>query len=198
MNSIVDKANFVEKIMLHLKSDGLIPNEDAMNHQIYTLRHKLAFVSVQGELTGTVTKSGILHDTDKLVLYGLYGDIEKSSKLHRKYSRHHIGNLETEKDREDCIIDFECARLTKPDKPLNAYNTIMKYKQSEFNSLKGTLIRFGICSPDNIELKNISIEKELGNSLIEANVHEILKLQIMIKSLGVDNALKMYNKECIQ
>lgn len=69
-----------------------------------------------------------IHDMDKLTLY-LFRDKEKASKYHRDHVSHHIkkDNPYSKYDLLESIFDYECAALTKPDKPLNAYDTVMKY-----------------------------------------------------------------------
>ena len=77
-------------------------------------------------------KRAEIHDMDKMTLY-LFRDKEKASKYHREHSSHHIKTnvLYTHDDLLESIFDYECAALTKPDKPLNAYDTVIKY-YSEF------------------------------------------------------------------
>lgn len=98
---------------------------------IYTLRHKKAFLKVEKQLTGKNTLRGYLHDSDKLLLYlfGFWMNVKDIHKFHRKINRHHVKNnlKKTTNDLIETIIDWECARLTKPDKPLNAYDTLMKF-----------------------------------------------------------------------
>lgn len=104
----------------------------------YTLRHKKAFLKVEKELRGKNTLKGYLHDADKPFLYlALWIKLEDVQKIHRKHSRHHVENTltKTKEDLIDTIIDWECARITKPDKPLNAYETLLKLypnKKEEF------------------------------------------------------------------
>lgn len=46
-------------------------------------------------------------------------------------------NLKTsEIDWEQAIIDWECARITKPDKPLDAYDTLFKFYLEFINDAK--------------------------------------------------------------
>ena len=98
---------------------------------IYTLRHKKAFLKVEKQLTGKNTLRGYLHDSDKILLYlfCFWMNVKDIHKFHRKMNRHHVKNnlKKTTNDLIETIIDWECARLTKPDKPLNAYDTLMKF-----------------------------------------------------------------------
>ena len=104
----------------------------------YTIRHKNAFLKVEKQLRGRNTLRGYLHDIDKpflyLALWIKYDDIQK---IHRKNNKHHVRNdlVKNKDDLIDTIIDWECARITKPDKPLNAYETLLKFypdKKDEF------------------------------------------------------------------
>lgn len=94
-------------------------------HFKYTLKHKKAFLMVEKQLLGRNSLRGYLHDVDKLFLY-LFSSPENKlvSNLHRKYSRHHVKKARSHSDFVQMVIDWECARHTKPDKPLNARETM--------------------------------------------------------------------------
>ena len=67
------------------------------------------------------------HDLDKLYLY-LFYDKKTVSRIHREQSSHHENDLEkTYLDYVEMVLDWESARYTKPDKPLNAYDTLVKF-----------------------------------------------------------------------
>lgn len=94
-------------------------------HFKYTMRHKKAFLFVEKQLLGRNTIRGYLHDIDKLFLYLLAKPGNKwVSNLHRYCSRHHTLKARTRSDFVQMVIDWECARYTKPDKPLNARQTM--------------------------------------------------------------------------
>ena len=97
----------------------------------YTLKHKLAFLQVEKQLRGKNTLSGYLHDTEKplMYLFCFWMSIADIHKFHRAHNRHHVKNnlKKSPDDLLDTIIDWECARITKPDKPLNAYDTLMTF-----------------------------------------------------------------------
>ena len=65
------------------------------------------------------------HDFVKIINVFLFGD-RVATKLHRKFSNHHEHNGDI-KNKIEAAIDWESARFTKPDKPLNAYQTWVKY-----------------------------------------------------------------------
>ena len=68
-----------------------------------------------------------LHDLDKMFMY-LFYDKKVASKLHREQNAHHANEIEkTELDYMEMVLDWESARYTKPDKPLNAFDTLYAY-----------------------------------------------------------------------
>lgn len=97
----------------------------------YTLKHKEAFLQVEKQLRGKNTLSGYLHDAEKplMYLFCFWMSISDIHKFHRAHNRHHVKNnlKKSTDDLLDTVIDWECARITKPDKPLNAYDTLMTY-----------------------------------------------------------------------
>ena len=64
------------------------------------------------------------HDIDKLFAYLFYNK-KDVSQIHRNSSSHHQNELEkNDIDYIEMVLDWESARYTKPDKPLNAYDTL--------------------------------------------------------------------------
>ena len=96
---------------------------------LYTLRHKMAYISTAKKCRGYNKVSDYLHDVDKLIYLIIGIPARVASKWHRRYSRHHMQNGVI-RDLSGAVIDFECARITKPDKPLNARDTLKKYYPS--------------------------------------------------------------------
>ena len=98
---------------------------------LYTLKHKGAFLQVEKQFRGKNTLNGYLHDVDKLLMYlfCFWMNPERIHQIHTAHNRHHVKNnlKKSMDDLLDTVIDWECARITKPDKPLNAYDTLMKY-----------------------------------------------------------------------
>lgn len=108
------------------------------NYNKYTYLHRKAFVYyvnnnkyLTEEERNELLRRAKVHDMDKQTLY-LFWEKEKSSKYHKKHASHHFPkdcDL-SKKDYYDfleSVFDYECAALTKPDKPLNAYDTMKKY-----------------------------------------------------------------------
>lgn len=92
----------------------------------YTLAHRKAFRKVEKELFRHNTIRGWLHDLDKIFLY-LFLSRDTVRIFHRNHSRHHEKKAHTHEDYVQMVIDWECARFTKPDKPLNARDTLERF-----------------------------------------------------------------------
>ncbi|MGL5690328.1 MAG: hypothetical protein ACRDD8_05835 [Bacteroidales bacterium] len=103
--------------------------KNRVNKIKYILKHKAAFLRVEKIVRGRITLSGLLHDMDKLFFLCIGLPPSVVSEIHRGISRHHpesiwdTGSL----DYTEMIIDWESARLTKPDKPLDANETFWEY-----------------------------------------------------------------------
>lgn len=103
----------------------------------YTYRHRKALLYyiqknqfLTKEEKEEMLKRARLHDLDKMTLY-LFWEKEKSSDYHRSHNPHHLAECEDVEigyyDKMEAIFDFECAALTKWDKPLNAFDTMKKW-----------------------------------------------------------------------
>ena len=80
------------------------------------------------------------HDFVKMINVFIFGD-KIATKLHRKFSKHHdhkyfykykapdllAGVYRDIPNKVEAAIDWESARFTKPEKPLDAYDTWVKY-----------------------------------------------------------------------
>lgn len=92
----------------------------------YTLKHRRSFRRIEKELLGHNTFRSLFHDLDKIFLY-MFFDYQTVHKWHREHAKHHSIKAATKKDFQQMVIDWECARYTKPDKPLNARETLYTY-----------------------------------------------------------------------
>lgn len=121
-----------------------------MNKFLYTWRHKKAFLKVEKQLLGHNTLRGYLHDIDKLFMMLFLPD-KWVSKIHRKFARHHDnGKIKLYNDYVEMIIDWECARFTKPDKPLNAEQTMNKFYPHLRSKIEPLLVKFGLKEKDDL------------------------------------------------
>lgn len=105
---------------------------DCWKHIPYTVKHYFAFHRIKKQLG----QSGYwFHDIDKLLLFIFIPFVgeKKINRWHRLNNKHHAECKEH--DWIEAIIDWECARYTKPDKPLNARQTWEKF-YSEYSEIK--------------------------------------------------------------
>ncbi len=96
----------------------------------YTLEHKLAYLEREHYLTGRYSWRGLFHDWEKPWLYLCPWLNENTiQKKHRNNSPHHVeaAKFSTVPHLVEMYIDWECAALTKPDKPLNAFETLVHF-----------------------------------------------------------------------
>lgn len=110
-------------------------------NDIKEVRRHRRMVQVIGKQKGY---SYPFHDFLKIINIFLFGD-KIATKLHRRFSRHHLRNGDI-KNKIEATIDWESARFTKPDKPLNAVETWRKY-YSEVD-MEPTLRMLGFLKPD--------------------------------------------------
>lgn len=103
--------------------------KDSWKHIPYTWKHYLAFLKTEKNLLGYYKYK--FHDWDKLFMYIFipYLGTQQIHKKHQKRSSHHLTpNKSISKiNFEEAVIDWECARFTKPDKPMNARQTLQTY-----------------------------------------------------------------------
>ena len=186
--------NAIEDIMKLLAPYSEVCKE----HMIYTLRHKIAIMALHYEYFGNVSKRITLHDTEKLVLYE-HMDTKTAHCYHKNHSIHHQGNFQNiNTNKIECVLDYECARYTKPDKPLNARATIDNFYPKSYPVLKDVLDELNINSINNNDcsFENWNQVKSLFLKIFtEINKNAIVSLQRKYLKTDIDTFLKEYNHE---
>lgn len=152
--------------------------KECYKHIPYTFKHYLAFRKVEKQLLGH--HKYWHHDLDKMLLYLFcpYLGTKRISVLHQKYSSHHpiwfgkYGSGHPKKayniDFVEAIIDWECARYTKADKPLNAYDTMFNYYPEYEHFVLPMLEELKL-----IERKQMAVSVEYLRGMIEDCINEI-------------------------
>lgn len=129
------------------------------------------------------------HDMDKVLSY-FFMDKKIASAIHRETSFHHFENNLPKQEEHylEAICDYESAAYTKPDKPLNAYDTVLKYvDDSSKEEFLFHLKRLGIdCSYNPLEQ---GIPNELQNIMdMEISKDFVLdQLESYVKQLSFPN-----------
>ena len=94
------------------------------------LLHKMAFLIVMANnqyLREKISlRRALLHDTGKALNILLLGD-RIATAIHRRMAGHHQEQKMTFVQKVEAFCDWECARYTKPEKPLNGAQTWVKY-----------------------------------------------------------------------
>lgn len=94
------------------------------------LRHKAAFLQVRNSnayLRQNISLiRALMHDTGKAINILLLGD-RLATKIHRRLAGHHHEDKMSLPQKVEAFCDWECARLTKPSKPLDGIQTWRTY-----------------------------------------------------------------------
>lgn len=93
---------------------------------IYNTSHRREVIRIEKQCLGYNTFLTCIHDLDKLIMAFCFIPDEKISKIHRFWSWHHVNNKIGWFRLNEAIFDWESARFTKPDKPMNARETCLK------------------------------------------------------------------------
>lgn len=111
----------------------------------YNIDHRREVLRMEKIYLGYNTFLTRFHDMDKLIMMLLFIPDRWISKMHRMFSWHHPKNVIGWLRLSEAVFDWESARFTKPDKPLNARETCIKY----YPSLKDKV--FSFCDKHNIQ-----------------------------------------------
>lgn len=105
---------------------------DSWRHIPYTVKHYFAFMRLQKEVLGKYKYK--FHDVDKIFMYLFlpFLGVKLIKVIHSQINKHHINESKDSKEcnYEEAILDWECARFTKLDKPETSYEYIVSSKIS--------------------------------------------------------------------
>ena len=184
--------------------------EQNLNKIIYTMRHRQALKKIIEKYCIGIDKDELLkraeyHDMDKVVLLTMMNS-KLASNIHRNYIRHHIESKSKNLNRFDyleMIMDWECARYTKEDKPRNAYDTMKDfYMELEkdilpiLKELKLDHSNNGLILDNEIynEIKKYNITKEQIEDEIKKYIDNYKNSENYEKYEVLDLAIKTYEK----
>lgn len=122
-----------------------------LDYLCYTYMHRKAFEFVVRKLFTGKSELNIMlleakeHDLDKSLLYTMISK-QAASEYHRSTCNHHMENELPKSDFDilAAVVDYECAGYTKPDKPRNAYDTVMEFKPTNSDRLIAKMEELGI------------------------------------------------------
>lgn len=114
----------------------------------YTILHMDAIKELERKLGIEYLQISKYHDFDKLAFYYVLSDREAHN-LHTSIQKHHDPLCTDYKVSIEKILDWESAHLTKPDKPLSAYETLLRYKPDEIPVMAPVLKDLGLWGEEN-------------------------------------------------
>lgn len=143
---------------------------------IYTYKHRkiVEYLAKKYKCSKELINQLQKHDMDKMYLL-LFYDKKDIEKFHRDIASHHDNELpKTKLDYIEMILDWESARYTKPDKPLNAYDTLNKYYPNLTTEILPILEEFKIAKSNMPKDKDILEYCEKLNNISEEEIKEEL------------------------
>ena len=125
---------------------------------------------------------------DKVILNCLC-DSSLSSKIHNNFSLHHkTDNKQLSKyDYIEMIIDWECARYTKPDKPRNSCLTLYTFYNDLQEQILPLLKELDLLGIENKDNQNVI--KEVNDFVVS---DKIIEEQIKDYILDYENSIDKY------
>lgn len=132
-----------------------------------------------------------VHDLDKMYMYLFYNKKDVSN-IHRDKVVHHENDLEkSELDYIEMVLDWESARYTKPDKPLNAYDTLVNYYPGMTDVILPILEVMGIAESGlEMDIDILEEAKKLDNVSEEDIVSELINGLELVTGVGVKKMIK--------
>lgn len=145
-------------------------NEECMK---YTYRHRKIVIYLANKYFNDnkeLLERVKMHDIDKLFMY-LFYEVKDITKIHRNNLSHHQNEIEkTKLDYMEMVLDWESARYTKPDKPLNAYDTLYKFYTELEEHILPILKDLGI-DKSNLDMDEDVLE--YAKSIMDVSIEDI-------------------------
>ena len=125
----------------------LIKNiKDSYKHIPYTLKHRKKLLELEEIFTGK--RSYYFHDLDKVIMYALFPYLGTKIiyKIHARLNKHHVKYWRgiNKMDKVQAVLDWESARYTKPDKPMNAAETLVYHYPHLISEFEDTFASLGL------------------------------------------------------
>lgn len=153
---------------------------DQMNRQyiVYTILHREAIFNIGDKIGVDARNRYIDHDMDKVIMY-LWYTKKHAHDVHVALNEHHNRSTLNEDALIEMVLDWEQARFTKPDKPLNAYDTLYKYYADMESKIMPILVRCGLNNKTDyseaIQKQQYSyMEKQITDDRIEYEIRQYI------------------------
>lgn len=161
-----------ERALALIKSNSLeeaIKSCPLLDDMKYTYLHRQEMARIAGEL-GIDWKEYVYHDCDKMVMMLFHTD-EELTKEHRETEKHHDHMAWSESVLVEMMLDWESARFTKPDKPLNALGTLEKWYPEMKGRMLPVLKKYGL--GDEVISDAIS-QEDFDKKASEVSIHYLV------------------------
>lgn len=95
-------------------------------HIPYSWKHYLMVMKLEKKYIGYYKYP--FHDLDKIFMYifSPFLGTKVIQKIHTRFAKHHLRKYKKHMHFDESILDWESARFTKPDKPMDAWETYQK------------------------------------------------------------------------
>ena len=95
-------------------------------HIPYSWKHYLIVMKLEKKYIGYYKYP--FHDLDKIFMYIFFPFLGTKviQKIHTRFAKHHLRKYKKHMNFDEAILDWESARFTKPDKPMDAWETYQK------------------------------------------------------------------------
>ena len=177
----------VDKTCVLIDTNALgyvVENSQNLDYIKYTFLHRKALFSVAEEHSINAESLYRYHDLDKVINY-LFLSKQEAHEMHVTMQEHHNRKSNEHKALLEMVLDWESARFTKPDKPLNAYDTLVRYYPEMIERVLPLLRVYSLDTPtDYNEVVTIQQYNELANSVSISDIcNEILSYVKHVKHI---------------
>ena len=95
-------------------------------HIPYSFKHYIMVMKLEKKYIGYYKYP--FHDLDKIFMYIFFPFLGTKviQKIHTRFAKHHLRKYKKYMNFDEAILDWESARFTKPDKPMDAWETYQK------------------------------------------------------------------------
>lgn len=132
----------LRKIDSEGKLTEFVENHPILDYVKYTKLHREVVLSL-AKKHGIEIEGLENHDLDKFLTYWFYTD-EEVQNYHWQHNEHHHTETTDVNVLTEMVLDWASAPYTKPDKPLNAYDTLYRWYPSMIDKILPILERYGL------------------------------------------------------
>lgn len=160
---------------------SLVINSPNIDYIKYTMLHRVAIeqCAIKHNMAGLYKE----HDIDKIIYY-LYLPLKEAGMLHTRTQPHHDDNEIDLVVLYEKALDWESAPLTKPDKQLSAYDTLLKYHPCIVTKMRPILMELSLWSISNKSILTRNMYNRMASKIKNEDIlSEVYKSEIYLSSI---------------